>query len=264
MVNQTEPNVVRVDLLDAGGVVGVGYLPAPSEPRSGLAPAGRGRSPRRQSERGATIFIVVMVLTLLTAIGIFAVRASSMGISTSGYDRQNTQNHYVGEYGMLGAVTELSTTKRSAYVMKMSNSGDNCWAAKNVAPGVGVPVPCYRIYAHDVQNSLASGRLLFEPSSADGGTLVTPGSLGPAPLEGDFVVEMTDPGPVGMPVAGTDVGGTGPRFRYLQVTLTSIGQVRPSGDPACADPALGVASNAAALSGNETGRAFIVVGPMPQ
>lgn len=220
--------------------------------------------PRRRDERGTAIFIVVMVLTLLTAVGVFAIRASSMSISTAGYERQNTQNHYVGEYGMLGTVTELSTTRRSAYITKMSTSGDTCWAAQNAAPGVGVPVPCYRVYARDVQNSLLSGRVLFEPSSADGGTLVTPGSLGPAPLDGDFVVEMTDPGPVGLPVAGTDVGGTGPRFRYLQVTLTSIGQVRPSGDPACTDPSPGVASTSAALAGNETGRAFIVVGPLPQ
>ena len=218
----------------------------------------------RADQRGAAIFIVVMVMTMLTAIGIFAVRAASLGSATSGYDRQNTQNHYVGEYGMLAVVSELSTTRRSAYINQMTKpndvtgKGDRCWATKDVAdPSAGVFVPCYRVHAREVQNLLPSGRMLFDPSSGDGGTLVEPGSLGPAPLDGDFVVEMTDPGPVGAPVAGTDVGGTGPRFRYLQVTLTSIGQVRPSGNPgACVD-------NSAALSGNETGRAFVVIGPLP-
>jgi PilX N-terminal len=212
----------------------------------------------RANERGTAIFIVVMVLTMLTAIGVFAMRASSLAGATSGYERQNTQNHYAGEYGMLSVVTELSTTRRSAYVTQMSTANDKCWATKDVtAPGGGVSVPCYRLYAKEVQNVLESGRVLFDQSSGDAGGPVTPGSLGPSGLDGDFVVEMTDPGPVGAPVAGTDVGGTGPRFRYLQVTLTSIGQVRPAGDPtSCVD-------NTAALAGNEAGRAFVVIGPMP-
>jgi len=216
------------------------------------------RATSRAHQRGAAIFIVVMVMNLLTAIGVFAVRAAGMGTATAGYDRQNTQNHYVGEYGMLSVVSELSTTRRSAYVTQMSSSHDKCWATQNLAdPSAGVFVPCYRLYAHEIQNLLPTGRQLFDPSSADGGTLLTPGSLGPASLDGDFVVEMTDPGPVGAPVAGTDVGGTGPRFRYLQVTLTSIGQVRPSGDPAAC------VGNNAALAGNENGRAFVVIGPLP-
>jgi hypothetical protein len=218
----------------------------------------------RRNQRGAAVFVVVMVLTLLTAVGVFAIRAASLGSSAVGYERQNTQNHYVGEYGMLSVITELSTTRRSAYVDQMtkpnsvSGTNDKCWATKDLSnPGAGVFVPCYRVYAHEVQNVLPNGRQLFDPSSADGGTLLTPGSLGPVPLDGDFVVEMTDLGPVGAPVAGTDVGGTGPRFRYLQVTLTSMGQVRPSGDPTtCVD-------SSAALAGNEMGRAFVVIGPLP-
>ena len=77
-------------------------------------------------------------------------------------------------------------------------------------------------------------------------------------LDGDFRVEMSDPGPVGMPVAGTSQGGQpGTLWRYLQVTLTSVGQVRPAGNPGvCVTTTAGVA-------GNETGRAFVVIGPMP-
>ena len=214
------------------------------------------RLARRASQRGAAAFVVVMVITMLTGIGVFAVRASSLAGAASGYERQNTQNHYVGEYGLLSAVTELSTTRRSAYVEKMSRGTETCFANT----GVSVPggkTPCYRLYANDIQKTVSSnfaGRPLFEPAKTNTTPLV-PGSLGPTNLDGDFVVEMTDPGPVGLPVAGTDVGGTGAKFKYLQVTLTSVGQVRPSGD-ACTTAASGVA-------GNETGRAFVVIGPMP-
>jgi len=214
-------------------------------------------SPRRANERGAAVFVVVMVLTMLTAIGVFAMRASSMSNAASGYDRQNTQNHYVGEFGLLSAVAELSTTRRSAYVEKMGKGMETCAAAKGIT-NVGSGIPCYHLYANDVARTVKSnfsGRALFEVPSGSGSALV-PGSLGPTPLDGDFVVEMTDPGPVGLPVAGTDVGGSAAKFRYLQVTLTSVGQVRPAGDPA--------ACNAGAVvAGNETGRAFVVIGPLP-
>jgi hypothetical protein len=211
----------------------------------------------RGNERGAAVFVVVAVLTMLTAIGVFAIRAASMANQSSGYDRQNTQNHYVGEYGLLSAVAELSTTRRSAYVQKMGKGGEICAATKGVA-NLGTGVPCYHLYANDVAKTVQtnfSGRPLFEAPSGSGSALV-PGSLGPVALDGDFVVEMTDPGPVGLPVAGTDVGGSAAKFKYLQVTLTSVGQVRPGGDPAAC-------SAGAVVAGNETGRAFVVIGPLP-
>jgi hypothetical protein len=212
---------------------------------------------RRAGERGAAVFVVVMVLTMLTAIGIFAIRAASMANLSSGYDRQNTQNHYVGEYGLLSAVAELSTTKRSAYVEKMGKGVETCSATKGVK-SLGTGIPCYHLYANDVAKAVStnfSGRTLFEPANMKSSPII-PGSLGAAELEGDFVVEMTDPGPVGLPVAGTDVGGSAAKFKYLQVTLTSVGQVRPAGAPA--------ACNAGAVvAGNEAGRAFVVIGPLP-
>jgi hypothetical protein len=211
----------------------------------------------RAGERGAAVFVVVMVLTMLSAIGVFAIRAASMANLSSGYDRQNTQNHYVGEYGLLSAVAELSTTRRSAYVQKMSKGAEICSASKGIV-NLGSGVPCYHLYANDVARTVASnfsGRALFDPPSGIGSSLL-PGSLGPVALDGDFVVEMTDPGPVGLPVAGTDVGGSAAKFRYLQVTLSSVGQVRPAGDPT-------TCTAGAVVAGNEAGRAFVVIGPLP-
>jgi len=208
----------------------------------------------RIHERGVAIFIVVMVLTMLSAIGVFAMKAAGMANAASGYERQNTQNHYAAEYGMLGAVTELGTSRRNGYIEKMSSGVDTCAATRGLSYDGGV-VPCYHLYASDVQRSVTPP--LFAPSTASG-TTIDPGSLGPAALTGDFVVEMTDPGPVGVPVAGTDVGGSGSKFKYLQVTLTATGQVRPSSPSttACDD-------KSAVVAGNETGRAFVVIGPLP-
>ncbi len=217
----------------------------------------RRRIAKRRDERGAAIFVVVLVLTMLTGIGVFAMRAASLAESASGYDRQNTQNHYVSEYGLFGAVAELSSGRRNIYYDRIMAGKEKCLATKGMTSTTGI-FHCAPIETGEVQAAVTSnfsGRPLFEPATTSSGT-VTPGSLGPAGLDGDFRVEMSDPGPVGMPVAGTQQGGQqGTSWRYQQVTLTSVGQVRPAGNGVCVTTTAGVA-------GNETGRAFVVIGPI--
>jgi hypothetical protein len=153
-------------------------------------------------------------------------------------------------------VAELGSNQRNAYLEAMKSGKDTCQATKGLTYADGGAVPCFHIFAKEVQDRLGN-RALFQASSAgDGGALV-PGSLGPAALDGDFVVEMTDLGPVGVPVAGSDQGGTGPNLHYMQVTLTATGQVRPSASTAACD------EKSAIVAGNESSRAFVVIGPMP-
>src|SRR5260221_5745693 len=54
----------------------------------------------RSGERGAALFIVVLVVTLLTAIGVFAVHATSLAQLASGYSRHEATAFYVAELGM--------------------------------------------------------------------------------------------------------------------------------------------------------------------
>jgi hypothetical protein len=218
------------------------------------------RIARRRDERGAAIFVVVMVLTMLTGVGVFAMRAASLAESASGYDRQNTQNHYVGEYGLYGAVAELSSPRRNIYYDRLKTGKEKCLATKGLPPSSTGIVPCAPIETGEVQAAVMSnfsGRPLFEPATMTSAGKVTPGSLGPGGLDGDFRVEMSDPGPVGLPVAGAQQNvQSGTVWRYQQVTLTSVGQVRPAGNAGVCNPV------AAGVAGNETGRAFVVIGPI--
>jgi hypothetical protein len=76
------------------------------------------------------------------------------------------------------------------------------------------------------QSSAGKVSTLFEPSKEGDDGVTEPGSLGTASLDGNFVVEMTDPGPVEKPIPGESAGGA-PRFlNYLKVTLSGYGQVR--------------------------------------
>lgn len=214
---------------------------------------GSRRRPRRD-ERGAAVFIVVMVITLLTAIGIFAARSASMVDMAAGYDRQASQTRYLSEYGTLAAIAQLGSGSAQAYVDQMDRGTDECRA--NLGLPVDPPQPCYKIFKSELEmvTSAVSNESLLEASSPD---LTESGSFGHhAKVLGDFVVELTDKGPTGAPVAGTDVGGTGTRFGYVKVALTATAQIRPQdGDATCSE-------GSAAVAGQQSMRAHAIVGPV--
>ncbi len=197
---------------------------------------------RLQSQRGAAVFIVVMVLTLLTAVGIFAVRSASMADVAAGFDREGAQAGLIAEYGVTASAAYLGTGLASTIVTTMASSpsGYNppfCESNGSASPTAPPPsplpprwpAPCYRI---DDQANLAPSFL-----SASNGTLFAPANNAPSATypnyptstsslnvneatDAKFVVEMTGGIPTGIP----PVGGAGPT--YL-VTLTAVAQVRP-------------------------------------
>ena len=57
------------------------------------------------------VFLVVMVLTLVTAIGIFSMRSASLVDLASGFNRQNIQATLIAEYGARSAATWLGPNK---------------------------------------------------------------------------------------------------------------------------------------------------------
>jgi hypothetical protein len=198
------------------------------------------RRPRLQSQRGAAVFIVVMVLTLLTAVGIFAVRSASMADVAAGFDREGAQAGLIAEYGVTASAAFLGTGLASTIVTTMASPPPGyippfCESNGRVSPTAPPPSPdtplppsCYKI---DDQANLA-------PSfAAANGTLFAPANNPPTATypnyptstsslnvneatDAKFVVEMTGGIPTGIP----PVGGAGPT--YL-VTLTAVPQVRP-------------------------------------
>ncbi len=105
-----------------------------------------------------------------------------------------------------------------------------------------------------------TGNKLLEPQSAAAG-----GSLGPQldatgtiqPMEGVFVVEMTDPAE-STPTPGSAVGGNNPAntFRDVQLTFTAFAQVRPfdatPDDPWCASNSLSTSASVTSLRAHVT------------
>lgn len=204
----------------------------------------------RDSERGAAIFIVVMVITMLTAIGAFSVRAASLSQLASGYVRQGTQNQHTSEYGLLAVVTEMNSVRKDLYRNRMLSQPDPfCYATRHAANKA-----CYKFQGQDIQVNVTAP--LFEYATAGEDGTVVPGSLGPLPMMPLFAVEMFDPGPVSRPTPGSDVGGTsGTKTRYEQVTLLSTGRVQTG------VTTLGTCSDEA-VAGTATTKAFLIIGPI--
>lgn len=205
---------------------------------------------QRANERGAAMFIVVMVVTVLAAVGVFAVRAASVSQLASGYVRQSTQNQHISEYGLLAVVTEMNTLRKDLYRNQMISQPVICNATQGAANEA-----CYKFHAPDIQVNVGTGPLFEAASTANDGAIV-PGSLGPLPTMPLFSVEMFDPGPAARATPGSDVGGTsGAKSRYEQVTVVSMGRVQlgTGATATCSDEL---------VAGTAATKAFLIIGPI--
>jgi len=75
------------------------------------------RSPRlqryreRRAERGMAVFLVVLVLTMIGAIGVFSMHSASLVHRAAGFNRQNVQATAMVEFGMRGVATWVGRNK---------------------------------------------------------------------------------------------------------------------------------------------------------
>ncbi len=184
----------------------------------------------KNQERGMAVLIVMLAVTVLTAVGVFAAHRSAMVTSASGYDRQSQQTRHIASYAGRLAASELGDGRASEVVRLMETSGDVCEAntgATRDARLVG-PLPCYSLSPSEVTARLASQRLhssLLDDAtsgeSAQSGSLSPPGGH---PVEGLTRIEFFDrrqrP-----PSAGNDESAESP-FRTVEFGVATWAQVR--------------------------------------
>jgi hypothetical protein len=91
-----------------------------------------GRS-RRTGERGAAVFVVVMAITLLTAVGLFAAHSATLVDQAAGYSRVARQAQYMTEYGALLTIAELGSGAADAYVKRIRESTELCQATSGLS-----------------------------------------------------------------------------------------------------------------------------------
>ena len=212
----------------------------------------------RSRERGATLFVVLLVILLLMGIGVLSARSAQLATQASGSERQMTQARYVAEYGLQFAAARLGSLNAGSYLNTMIGQQDSknltsppkpppkdlCFGQVNGTPGVPACRTCARMRASDFTTEL--GFPVCDQMNAQGNATC------------DFEVELTDltEGPT---ASGANLSGEAAQ-KYYYVTGTSTGQVLLS---TTANPSL-TQTAVTESAGIQTVRSRLVAGPVSQ
>lgn len=170
------------------------------------SPSAKRRSSRRARSAGAAMFVVAMCVTVLASIGIYALAAAANEISTSGNERQNTQTHYLADYGVQATAHAVAGSTAQLYFNIMTiPAASPSGGAATLPSCASVPIPsgvtppqaslaCALLRSADLAKSWTQTQATLNyagPAPYANG--IQPGSFGLTPLAGDFLVELTDP-----------------------------------------------------------------------
>lgn len=226
--------------------------PDPAHLRALLA---RARSRRRT--RGAAVFVVVLVITLLSALGVWAARSATMVDVATGHSRQALQVQYVSELGLQSTTTFLANGLANEFVRLGKLGAERC--TQGLDPTVFLRTPfCYPFFSTDL-NGAFMRPLLRMGAETDGENSLGPYGTTTAPvnLRGDFVVEMTDIGPA-PPCVGCEVSGVNTTVGNASVVLSSIAVVHTDG----AGAGTACTTTGSATAGRQMLRGHAIIGPV--
>jgi len=214
----------------------------------------RARKParRRASERGATLFVVVLAITLLTGIGLFTVHSSSLLARAAGNQREAAQTGYLAELGTLATLSVVGAAPQ-AYMNLADTKKEDC----RVTQGINAA-----LYGVQKCVQLPSSRI----TPQTGATLWANDSFGPAKdpttglyaLGGAFDSETSDIEDTGERVPGM-VGtrdGVPGHFTFKQAKITTTATLQPAVVGAtCVE-------NVMQVAGQHQTRAHVRIGPV--
>jgi hypothetical protein len=175
---------------------------------------------RRRTERGMAVFLVVLMLTLVTAIGIFSMHSASLVNRATGFHRQNVQATAIAELGARGAATWLGSNKdeirRAMENPKLPKRDPNC-APKLLS--TNLEASCWLI----LDDSLESQFAATAPPFSDGlDGLLSPPTDTTTELRADFGMEVT-----GTYQANAAAAPGSPIGSLVEVTVTTRARVFP-------------------------------------
>jgi len=210
---------------------------------------------QRRRERGTTLFVVVLAVTMLTGIGLYTVHSAALLARASGNERQATQTEYLAQIGSLASLSQLSTAP-AVYVAQALNGSrldnnviDDCRMNLGVNTSNSKPPSCYEFSSTSF--TLLTGNTMFDGDSF--GTVDS--RLGVAPINGRFLTEVTDVARALGPVVGMDAVSRN-AFAYYQAKLTTIAQLQPAAASAAC------VQNLMQVAGQHMTRAHVLLGPV--
>lgn len=173
---------------------------------------------KRAAERGAAVFVVVLVLAMLGAVGFFAAQSSLSGAATSGAMRAASLGEKAAGTAMAATMASLAKSPEAHLSFMTNHPAAGCLGE----PAALFPSPCARLGRSSLEHEL--GVSFFTPYDPN---LGAHGSLGRASAETDFLVEVTDVHGLDKPIPGFEASRAGPvDVRFSSVVVHAEGRVR--------------------------------------
>lgn len=179
---------------------------------------------KRTDERGAALFVVVLVVSMLTAIGVFAMHATSLAQLSSGYSRRAASAFYLAE---LAANLRVATIADDPSSFVALNSPGQCFASKELTPLLPTNttdfcVPMER--ADAIRMVTADNTGLSSDPEGFFGALNRPDVPPDQAVDAMIRVEATDHHPPPKPLQGFQIAGN---MQIVQDTLTVSAALTP-------------------------------------
>ena len=207
----------------------------------------RQRYGRGSSERGATLFVVVLALTLLTGIGLFTVHSSALLARAAGNEREALQTTYLAELATLATLSTIGTDAQS-YIGGLADSKkEDCRSTLGIDTSVYGVQKCLEM--NGASMIIPTGATLFAGDSF--GT--TKNLAGTYPLTGRVETETSD-----IEETGALVPGMGDTYTLRQAKITTTATLQPvEAGAACVE-------NVMQTAGQHMTRAHVMFGPLPR
>jgi hypothetical protein len=166
------------------------------------------------------IFIVAMTLAVIAAMGVYALNSAATEVKTAGFVREQTQVHYLSEFGVLGAALDASGPKAQFYRDRMIQTPDTrCTSLWNIPSTAGqLPLACRRVGSTELASGWSPPVNPIVAPWQNANSEIARGSEG-LPTAPDFYVEFTDP-TIKTPPAGY---GTNQGLCFIEFTVSSVG-----------------------------------------
>lgn len=201
---------------------------------------------RRSSERGATLFVVVLAITMLTGIGLFTVHSSALLARAAGNEREALQTTYLAELGTLTTLSVIGMDPSAYLLLLADRRAEDCRANLGIDLA-NYPQKCIEMSSDGMV--IQTGATLF---AADSFGTTRDARDGTYAITGKVETETSDIDETGQPVAGMSGG-----FTFRQAKITSTATLQPvAASAACVE-------NVMQVVGQHMTRAHVLVGPIP-
>jgi hypothetical protein len=148
---------------------------------------------------------------VLASVGIYALAAAANEVTTSGNERQNTQTHYLADYGVQATARAVAGQMAQTFLniatlpVPPATTLPSCTSVP-IPSGVTPPaasLACAQFRSSDLAKSWTQPQATLQYGTGAGTAPyaqgVVPGSFGLTPVAGDFFVELTAPEQAGAP-----------------------------------------------------------------